>query len=572
MQMPSPAAGAQLPPLIIVMMENQGYGGVIGNTAMPYLNSLWDEGQNQSGPVTDYTQMYAVTHPSLPNYLAIASGSTQGKSGIDSAYAGEFGAPSVWDQLTAAGVSWGVFEEAMPSACYQNVIYDDTAAGGTDGEYALRHNPGAVFAPVYTSAECQNVQPLSALNTAALPQVSFVTPNVCDDDHGLTSAQLSTLPYQNCLTGSTALLQRGDAWLQEHVTAWTSAGANVLITWDEGVGKAGVNGSSTGGGQVVSLLTGPGVTPGQDSTQYSHYSVLAGIENLYGLPLLAGAGAANPVPLPGGGARSSPAVSISQPASGSTVSGAVTVSGTAQAQGSAGIAQVQISVDNGAWQPATGTASWTASVDTTVLTNGSHTVTARATDTSGNVGTASVAVSVDNVSTVGCPALPAGAAELSGNVSLESSQSGWTGAYNANSKPTRIEPAGGSYDGLWALQVALKSGAKGAAGVSNASPFWVPGSPGTATAAGQAYTGSAFVRANTTGEKMSLVIRETTTKGASVGSHTTTVTLSNMSWHQISSAYTAKGTGNRILYSLYASNLANSGQNFLADCLSLQTP
>ncbi len=69
------ASGAQLPPLIIVMMGNQGYGGV-GNTAMPYLNSLWDEGQDQSRPAADDTQMYAVTHPSPPKYLAIASGST----------------------------------------------------------------------------------------------------------------------------------------------------------------------------------------------------------------------------------------------------------------------------------------------------------------------------------------------------------------------------------------------------------------------------------------------------------------------------------------------------------------
>jgi phosphatidylinositol-3-phosphatase len=563
-------ARAQPAPLIVVMMENHGYYGAVGNTNMPFFNQLWNEGKAGTGPVTDYQQMYAVSHPSLPNYLAIVSGSIQGQAGNDSAQAGEFNAPSVWDQLTAAGVSWGVYEEAMPAVCSNKVTYNDTATGGTDGEYVLRHNPGAVFAPVYTSAECQQVQPLSALNLAALPQVSFVTPNLCDDDHGIGSGYSD--PFQNCVTDSAALLQRGDAWLQQHVSAWTSAGANVLITWDEGSGTAGVNGSTTGGGRVAVLLTGPNIPPGQDSTQYSHYSVLAGIENLYGMPLLAGAATANPIPLPGGTISSPPVVTITQPASNSTVSGTVTVSGTAQAQGGATIAQVQVSVDNGAPQLATGTTNWAASVDTTALANGPHTITVRATDTNGNTGSASVPVTVSNASTTSCPTTPPGTTELSGNVSLETSQTGWTGVYNSSSVVTRAEPAGGSYDGLWALQVAPKPGASGAAGLNNASPIWVPGPPGTATTAGQVYTGSAFVQASTAGEQITLVVREVTTGGTVVGHHSTTLTPGDNGWHQISSAYTASGTGNVLRYTLYASNFASSSQYFLADCLSLQTP
>ncbi len=69
----------------------------------------------------------------------------------------------------------------------------------------------------------------------------------------------------------------------------------------------------------------------------------------------------------------------------------------------------------------------------------------------------------------------------------------------------------------------------------------MPGPPGTATTVGQVYTGSAFVAANTPGE-------------------------------QITSAYTARNTGDLIRYSLYASNFASTAQHFLADCLSLQTP
>jgi hypothetical protein len=84
---------------------------------------------------------------------------------------------------------------------------------------------------------------------------------------------------------------------------------------------------------------------------------------------------------------------------------------------------VQVSVDNGTPQLASGTTSWTASIDTTALTNGTHTIDVQATDTDGNVGTASITVTVSNTSTVtSCPATPAGAAELSGNVSLETRQ------------------------------------------------------------------------------------------------------------------------------------------------------
>jgi hypothetical protein len=262
-------------------------------------------------------------------------------------------------------------------------------------------------------------------------------------------------------------------------------------------------------------------------------------------------------------------VTITSPAANSTVAGTVTVSGTAG--DSAGISQVQVSVDGGMPQTATGTTSWTTSINTSTLTNGTHTITATATDANGATGSASVTVTVNNTTVAThCPATPTGATELSGNLSLETSQSGWTGIYDATSVNTRVEPAGGSYDGNWALRVGAT--AAGAAGVNNASPIWVPGPPGTATTAGQKYTGSAFVQAGTVGEQVDLIVRETTPSGAGVGSHTTVLTLGDTKWHQITSVYTAADTGDLIRYSLYDPSFASSSQYFLADCLSLQTP
>jgi hypothetical protein len=57
---------------------------------------------------------------------------------------------------------------------------------------------------------------------------------------------------------------------------------------------------------------------------------------------------------------------------------------------------VQVSVDGGAYQVAQGTSSWSYALDTTALSDGSHTLTARATDTSGNVSTTSESVTVQN--------------------------------------------------------------------------------------------------------------------------------------------------------------------------------
>jgi acid phosphatase len=201
--------------------------------------------------------------------------------------AGQYAGPSVWDQLTSAGVSWGIFEEGMPSACYSKISYNDPV---TNGQYLLRHNPGTPYGTVFHSAECQQVQPLTALNLSSLPAVSFITPNACDDMHGLTDAQLAGTGFANCLKASSALEQRSDQWLAQIVPQLTAAGATVLITFDECCA------ASLGPGYAIE--TGAGVTPGSSGTAYSHYSVLAAIEDAYGLPLLGGAATANPLPLP----------------------------------------------------------------------------------------------------------------------------------------------------------------------------------------------------------------------------------------------------------------------------------
>ena len=90
----SPAPVSVANPLVIIVMENHERGDVTASA--PFQRSMLIHGR-------DYAQYYAVAHPSLPNYLAIASGSTGGKT-TDDITAGELPGSTLWDQLTAAHV------------------------------------------------------------------------------------------------------------------------------------------------------------------------------------------------------------------------------------------------------------------------------------------------------------------------------------------------------------------------------------------------------------------------------------------------------------------------------------
>src|SRR4051794_6133518 len=67
-----PAAGAGFTHpsrVAVLVLENRSYGQVIGNRDAPYLNRL----AARNALATHY---YALAHPSLPNYIALTSGST----------------------------------------------------------------------------------------------------------------------------------------------------------------------------------------------------------------------------------------------------------------------------------------------------------------------------------------------------------------------------------------------------------------------------------------------------------------------------------------------------------------
>lgn len=243
-------------PLIVVWFENHERSSITTSGSADYLNGLRAKG-------VDFTGYFANTHPSFPNYAAFAAGTQCGKT-TNTITAGELTCPTLWGQLAAKGVSWGVYEETMPSACY---------AGASSGRYVLRHNPATPFREVFGSpALCANVLPFTSFSPSSLRSVSFITPNLCNDMH-------------DCSIGT------GDDWLQARMPSWLAAGATVVVTFDEG------STNTNGGGNVYAVVVGPGKTHSVNSTRYNHYSLLAGIEVRLGLPRLAGAASAVPLPI-----------------------------------------------------------------------------------------------------------------------------------------------------------------------------------------------------------------------------------------------------------------------------------
>ena len=270
---PAPASAATRRahrPIVIVWLENHTASQITKQVA-PFLSSL-------RGTERTFSNYHGVSRPSLPNYLAFASGGTKGKGGTDSIKAGEIHDRTIWGQLARAGVSFGVYQESMPKICYGGS--SASAPGPQGGPYVLKHNPATPFAEVFHSKLCGHVKPLSSM-PKRLPKVSFVTPAICNGMHGVGDNSLGT----SCHSGTSAIIRRGDSWTQRHVRSWRSRGATVFITFDEGDSN------------LYAVLMGRGIPHSVISRRVTHYSLLAGLERRFHLPRLGAAGATTPLRL-----------------------------------------------------------------------------------------------------------------------------------------------------------------------------------------------------------------------------------------------------------------------------------
>ena len=241
--------------VVVVVMENLGYRAALSE---PGFAALAAQGARLDG-------YDAVAHPSLPNYLALDTGSTHGiASDCTTCYVG---GPDLAQQLAAAGIAWDGYFEAMPSPCY---------LGGSVGRYAAKHNPFRYVTGVRSDrAVCDRLRPFSDIDApltgppGSLPRFVWVTPDICHDGHDCGPA----------IAG---------AWLAgfvQRVTAspsWDARSA-LFVTWDEAEGGD----TAGGGGHVLSFVISPSVPAGRRvTTALGHYSLLRTVEEALGLPAI----------------------------------------------------------------------------------------------------------------------------------------------------------------------------------------------------------------------------------------------------------------------------------------------
>jgi hypothetical protein len=141
-----------------------------------------------------------------------------------------------------------------------------------------------------------------------------------------------------------------------------------------------------------------------------------------------------------------PAVSISSPANGATVSGTFVVSGVAS--DGVAISSVQLSVDAGAFTTVSGTSSWSYSLNSNSLSNGSHSLSAKVNDSAGKSATSSlVDFTVNNASTSTDCTLFASPSGSSGNSGTSpSSPKSFAAAAAASSPGSVVCLLGGTYN------------------------------------------------------------------------------------------------------------------------------
>lgn len=203
--------GTKVTKLLVFMVENHSLGEM--KAQMPFTYRL----AKRFAYATDY---HGIRHPSLPNYLAIAGGSTFGVTDDKPPASHPVKGRSVFGQALASGQTAKVYADGMPSNC--------ALANGGD-HYAVRHNPWAYF--VDERASCNQLDvPLDALATDVangdLPNAGMVVPNTVHDAHD-------------------ASLAASDAWIKSEVNMirqgpdWTSGRLAIVITADEDDGHHG---------------------------------------------------------------------------------------------------------------------------------------------------------------------------------------------------------------------------------------------------------------------------------------------------------------------------------------------
>ncbi len=327
-----PAASAALPPIhhvFVIVLENEGAASTFGSPPpAPYLATTM---RAAGAYLPNY---YGIGHASLDNYIAMISGQAPNQDtqsdcptfldvspdklagdgqedGVGCVYPTDV--PTIASQLSAAGLTWGAYEESMgtdltreASVCGHPAIAapDNTEGGETSApydEYATRHDPFMYFHSIIDTSLCNQVVNLDQL-PAALQQVSttpnyvFITPDLCGDGHDNPCKNPSRpggyAGINDFLSTWVPMITASPAYMKDGL---------LIVVFDEaldsdassccgempGPNAALPGGTGPGGGDTGAVLMSPFITPGTVSTvAYNHYSMLGSVEDIFGLSRL----------------------------------------------------------------------------------------------------------------------------------------------------------------------------------------------------------------------------------------------------------------------------------------------
>ena len=315
--------------IFLVVMENHRYADIRGNPLAPFINELADN----AAVAANY---FAVTHPSLHNYLALVGGSDfnvasdnppdwhntlctpftdtgtvcpiSGSGTETSTSTANIRGKSIAEQLITANKTWKTYAQGLPASGVDGVNFSDgvysnltdstaiipvTVPATTQNDmlglipalYAVKHNPFVYFSSGQTSdslarhAAFEGANGLYAdLRAGKIANLSLVVPDQCNDQHGVgnTNSYCSYDPY---------LIERGDRSVKQIVTAietsrsWKAGNNAIIVVWDEDDYSA--------SNQVLLIIdTNRGSTPAVSNTAYNHYSLLKTLEAGFRLPCL----------------------------------------------------------------------------------------------------------------------------------------------------------------------------------------------------------------------------------------------------------------------------------------------
>jgi len=236
-----PAACSQtLPPfgnVVIVLGENQNYSTTYNSANMPYLTSL----ANAYGLGVNY---YSDTHPSIGNYFNVTTGYILTDNDSETPQNFPVTQNNIALEVQTAGGTWKDYVENLPAV--------SNCKGVNSGAYYVRHDPLEYMTTV--NKETNHYVCFSQfsrdLTNHALPTLSWLVPNGCDDAH-------------DCSVGTF------DNWLKKEIgpllaSSYFQPGGNglLIVVFDENADSGNPNCETTTeglgcGGQVELVVVSP---------------------------------------------------------------------------------------------------------------------------------------------------------------------------------------------------------------------------------------------------------------------------------------------------------------------------